>query len=113
MRGHADRGSVTAEFALALPAVLVLLALALGAVRVGVSQVQCVDAARAGARVAARGEASDVVRAAALAAAPRGANVSVTRADGSVVVEVSSAQSLAGPLGGSVLARAAATAAVE
>lgn len=112
-RAGRDTGSVTSEFALALPAVLVLLALALGAVRVVVTQVQCVDAARAGARVAARGEAPDVVRAAAAAVAPDGAAISVERSAGSVVVEVSSGQRLAGPIGGSVLARASASAAVE
>ena len=108
-----DTGSVTSEFALALPAVLVLLALALGAVRVVVTQVQCLDAARAGARVAARGEAPEVVRAAARAAAPDGASVSVTRSAGTVLVEVRSDQRLAGPLGGTVRARADAVAAVE
>ena len=114
MRGAGrDTGSVTSEFALALPAVLVLLALALGAVRVVLTQVQCVDAARAGARVAARGEAPDVVRATAADLAPDGAGVSVTRSSGHVVVEVSSGARLVGPLGGPVLARASATAAVE
>jgi Flp pilus assembly protein TadG len=108
-----DRGSVAAEFAVLLPAVVLLLALGLGAVRVVVTQVQCVDAARAAARVAARGEPVDVVRAAALAAGPDGARVSVQVGSGTVTVEVSSSQALAGPLGGTVLARGSATAAVE
>ncbi|MEZ0165514.1 TadE family type IV pilus minor pilin [Kineococcus sp. LSe6-4] len=118
-RGRADTGSVTAEFALLLPAVVVLLALALGAVRVAVAQVQCVDAARAAARAAARGEPAEVVLRVARAAAPEGAGVRVgAAAEGgagvrTVRVEVSSPQALAGPLGGTVLARAAATAAVE
>ncbi|MBB2900885.1 Flp pilus assembly protein TadG [Kineococcus radiotolerans] len=108
-----DRGSITAEFALALPAVLLLLALALGTARVVLSQVQCADAARAGARAAARGEAPDVVRAAGAAVAPDGAAVTVTRAAGVVVVEVGAVQRLAGPLGGSVRTGARAVAAVE
>lgn len=113
-----DAGSVTAEFALLLPAVVVLLALALGAVRVVVTQVQCVDAARAAARAAARGESLDVVERVARAAGPAGARVRVE--DGSLVagaatvrVEVSVRQRLAGPVGGAVLARGSATAAVE
>jgi uncharacterized protein (UPF0333 family) len=115
--GREDRGSVTAEFALLLPAVVVLLALALGAVRVVVTQLQCVDAARAAARVAARGESVDVVRQVAHAAGPDGATVRVATgtAAGSatVTVEVSATRRLAGPVGGTVLARGAATAAVE
>ncbi len=116
---------MTAEFALLLPAVVVLLALALGTVRAVVTQVQCVDAARAAARAAARGESGDVVLRVARAAGPDGAAVRVHRATGgatggatsggtgTVTVEVSAAQRLAGPLGGNVLARGTATAAVE
>ncbi len=47
---------MVAEFAVALPAVVLVLALLLGAARVALAQVGCVDAARAGARAAARGE---------------------------------------------------------
>lgn len=112
-RAGGDRGSVTAEFAFLLPAVVVLLALALGAVRVVVAQVQCVDAARAGARAAARGEPVDVVRQVTRAAGPDGAGVRIEVAAGTVTVEVSAPQRLAGPLGGDVLARGTATAAVE
>ncbi|GAB3456568.1 TadE family type IV pilus minor pilin [Kineococcus endophyticus] len=117
-----DAGSVTAEFALLLPAVVVLLALALGAVRVVVTQVQCVDAARAAARVAARGESLDVVQRVARAAGPAGAVVRVdvgsgagspVAGAGTVRIEVSVQQRLAGPVGGAVLARGSATAAVE
>jgi len=108
-----DRGSVTAEFALLLPALVLLLALGLGAVQAVLAQVQCVDAARAAARAAARGEPADVVRATAASAAPDGAQVSVAVGSGTVSVEVSSRRTLAGPLGGSVLARGTATAAVE
>lgn len=51
-----ERGMVSAEFAVALPALLLVLALALGVVRLSIDQVRCVDAARAAARLLARGE---------------------------------------------------------
>ena len=44
--GRRDRGMVTAELALAVPVVVMVLALGLAAIRVGVDQVRCVDAAR-------------------------------------------------------------------
>ncbi|MGI4894688.1 MAG: TadE family type IV pilus minor pilin [Janthinobacterium lividum] len=108
-----DEGSVVAEFALALPAVLVLLAVVLAGARVVLVQLDCVDAARAGARAAARGDTPDVVRAAAGALAPAGSAITVRAGTGTVVVDVSSRQRLAGVLGGEVLARGSATAALE
>ncbi|WP_174777003.1 TadE family type IV pilus minor pilin [Cryobacterium lactosi] len=53
---HRDRGSITAEFAAALPAVLVVLALCLGAVQVMGQQVRMSDAAAYMARLLARGD---------------------------------------------------------
>jgi Flp pilus assembly protein TadG len=47
---------VTAEFAVALPAVLLLLALLLAGASAGVTQLRLEEAARAGARALARGE---------------------------------------------------------
>ena len=47
---------MSAEFAAALPAVLVLLALCLAAVQLGVHQVRVQDAAAVAARVSARGD---------------------------------------------------------
>lgn len=70
-----DRGSVTAETAVAFPALVLLLAIAIWGVSVAAAQVACVDAARAAARAAARGEPLAEVRAAAGRAAPRGASV--------------------------------------
>ncbi len=55
-RPHRDRGSVTAEFAAALPAVLVVLACCLGAVQVVGQQVRLTDAAADVARLLARGD---------------------------------------------------------
>lgn len=82
------RGSATAEFAVALPAVVVVLAVALWAVSVVEARLRCVDAARAGARAAARGEPLDRVEAAVAAAAPAGATVSVVRTGEFARVEV-------------------------
>jgi hypothetical protein len=51
-----SRGAVTAEFAVALPAVLLLLAMLLAGSAAGITQLRLEDAARAGARALARGE---------------------------------------------------------
>jgi Flp pilus assembly protein TadG len=74
-----QRGSITAETAVAFPALVVVLATALWGVSAAAAQVACVDAARAGARAAARGEPQTKVRAAVLRAAPSRANVSLSR----------------------------------
>jgi Flp pilus assembly protein TadG len=75
--GRADRGSVTAETAVALPALAFVLVAAVWGVSATASQVACVDAARAGARAAARGEPVAQVRAEVLRAAPPRASVDV------------------------------------
>lgn len=74
-----QRGSITAETAVAFPALVVVLATALWGVSAAAAQVACVDAARAGARAAARGEPPPEVRAEVLRAAPPNANVSLVR----------------------------------
>jgi hypothetical protein len=56
-----DRGAVTAEFAVALPAVLLLLALLLAGSAAGITQLRLEEAARAGARALARGEDAGAV----------------------------------------------------
>ncbi|MFD7707557.1 TadE family type IV pilus minor pilin [Streptomyces sp. NPDC059785] len=74
-----DQGFVTAETAVVLPA-LVLFAMALvWALLAASAQIQCVDAARAGARAAARQDPPDAVLTVARQAAPRGARVTVSR----------------------------------
>ncbi|MFD4032800.1 TadE family type IV pilus minor pilin [Streptomyces sp. NPDC058637] len=74
-----DRGAVTAEAAMAVP-VLVAFALALvWALVAAADQIRCVDAARAGARAAARSEPEAAVLSAALEAAPDGARVDLSR----------------------------------
>jgi hypothetical protein len=77
-RRRGERGLVTAETAVAFPALVVVLAIALWGVSAAAAQIACVDAARAGARAAARGEPSAAVRAAVLRAAPPNAQVSVS-----------------------------------
>ncbi|MFG1748772.1 TadE family type IV pilus minor pilin [Streptosporangium sandarakinum] len=79
---------MTAETAVVLPAVVVVLAAALWAVAAVGAQLQCVDAARAGARAAARGEPAERVRADVLALAPAGASVRVDVTAETVRVEV-------------------------
>ena len=54
---HRDRGSVSAEFAVAVPAIAVIIALAIGALTAGSTHVRLQDAAADAARLAARGEA--------------------------------------------------------
>ena len=75
---------VTAELAVAIPAVVLVLAICLTGVTAGVDQIRCVDAARVGARAAARGDSPASVREVALAAGPAGARVTVV-ADGARV----------------------------
>ncbi|WP_405870580.1 MULTISPECIES: TadE family type IV pilus minor pilin [unclassified Streptomyces] len=91
MRGcekGADRGFVTAESAVVLP-VLVMFAMALvWGLLVVAAQIQCVDAARTGARAAARQDPADSVVEVAREAAPRGAKVTVDREGDQVHVVV-------------------------
>ncbi|MFD1937168.1 MULTISPECIES: TadE family type IV pilus minor pilin [Nonomuraea] len=70
---------MTAETAAVLPALMVVLAAALWAVTVVNTHLRCVDAARTGARAAARGEPLAQVRERTKAIAPRGARVDITR----------------------------------
>ena len=99
-RRAGERGSVTAEFAVGLPAVIAVLAVALGAVASATAQMRCVDAARAGARAAARGESGAATVAAAKAAAPAGATIKVSRSGTTVRVQVRGHVAFLGPIGG-------------
>ncbi|MFE3672189.1 TadE family type IV pilus minor pilin, partial [Streptomyces goshikiensis] len=69
----ADRGYVTAEAALVIPALVLFAALLVWALMAAAAQIRCVDAARAGARAAARSEPGDTAVAAAAAPPPPGA----------------------------------------
>lgn len=55
-KSPAEEGVITAEFAVALPAVTVVLALCLGAASTGVAQLKVEESARTAARAAARGD---------------------------------------------------------
>lgn len=83
-----ERGMVTAELAVAIPAVVLVLALCLVAVGAAVDQIRCVDAARLAVRAAARGDSAAHVRALAVEAAPAGATVDVSAQAGAVRVSV-------------------------
>ncbi|GAA1006753.1 MULTISPECIES: TadE family type IV pilus minor pilin [Streptomyces] len=89
MRGHerrggrgrqdADAGFVTAEAAMVLPVLVFVVTTLVWGLLVVLAQIQCVDAARAGARAAARQDPEGAVVRAAREVAPRGAKVTVTR----------------------------------
>jgi len=91
-----DAGMVTAELAVALPALVLVLALAIGVLAVGTARLRCADAAQAAARLAARGEPVATVRAAAARIASPGVEVRVAGTTTDVTVEVSAAVSLPG-----------------
>src|SRR5262245_41661591 len=82
-----DRGSVTAELAVAFPVVVLLLLAGLTGVTAVLTKLRCVDAAREAARVEARGESGGSVG---QRAAPDGAVVSVSVEGGDVHVVVRS-----------------------
>ncbi|MEV4432214.1 TadE family type IV pilus minor pilin [Streptomyces sp. NPDC049555] len=95
---RSDGGYVTAEAAVALPA-LAFFALALiWGLMAASAQIQCVDAARAGARAAARQDPPPAVVAAARSAAPRDARVAVMREGDMVRVRVEARAVGPGPL---------------
>jgi Flp pilus assembly protein TadG len=83
---------VTAETAVVLPVLLLVLAGAVAAVTVVGAHLRCLDAAREGARAAARGDDAAAVLAVTAAASPGGATTSVdvegTRVRVTVAVEV-------------------------
>jgi enamine deaminase RidA (YjgF/YER057c/UK114 family) len=97
MSRRRDGGMATAELAVVLPTLVLIIAAGLTMVSVVLAQVRCVDAAREAARAAARGELPEVVRSVAAQAAPAGASVEVGRAGEEVRVTVSAR---AGRIGG-------------
>ncbi|MWV49235.1 TadE family protein [Rathayibacter sp. VKM Ac-2803] len=80
----AAEGSATAEFAVVLPAVVVVLALCLGSVAASAQYVRLVDAAADGARSAARGDDAAVP----VGRIDAGASVAVAEEGGLVCVSV-------------------------
>lgn len=83
-----DRGFVTAESAVVLPVLVVFATALVWGLLVMAAQIQCVDAARTGARAAARQDPADAVLEVTRATAPRGAEVTVSREGDQVRVVV-------------------------
>jgi hypothetical protein len=93
-----EAGSITAELALALPTLVLLLGVGLWLQSAVALQARCQDAARAGARAAARGDADGAIRAALLGVLPPGAEVGISRAGRMVTVSVRAIPSVPGAL---------------
>lgn len=93
-------GAVTAEFAVTLPAVLLLLALLLSAAAAGVTQVRLEEGARAGARALARGEDPAAVQDIVARLSGNSAAVVVSADGGWLSVTVT--DRVGGPLGASI-----------
>jgi hypothetical protein len=80
----------TVELAVAMPSVVLVLGLGLTALTAGADQVRCVDAARATARLAARGEPGSGAMAAGQRLAPEGSEIRVSAGPDEVTVVVTS-----------------------
>jgi Flp pilus assembly protein TadG len=104
---------VTAEIAVALPALLILVMASVTAVAVLTAQLRCFDAAREGARAAARGEPPAATRDIASRAAPRHAEVIVTAAGDRVSVAVTTTVRLLSVRGPSITVQGRAVTAAE
>jgi hypothetical protein len=111
--GAREQGSVTAELAVALPAVVLVLVAVLVLAASAVTQLRCADAARAGARAAAIGEDASAVRSTAARVAGEGAQIAVAHDGDWVTVSVSAAVVSEGLRTGPLVARASAVAWVE
>ena len=94
---QSQRGAVTAEFAVALPAVILLFAFLFAAGAAGITQLRLEEAARAGARSLARGENSGEVQGIVRRLAGEGATAGVA-SDGDWVTVTASA-AVGGSLG--------------
>jgi Flp pilus assembly protein TadG len=94
------RGAVTAEFAVTLPAVLLLLALLLAGAAAGATQLRLEEAALAGARALARGESQASTQA--IVSRLAGASATAAIAADGEWVSVTVADRVPGPLGSTV-----------
>jgi Flp pilus assembly protein TadG len=81
---------VTAEFAVALPALALVVAASIVGISAITDRMRCADAAGIAARLAARGEPVAVVRQVALRAAPRGAQLRLVTSTDTVIATVTS-----------------------
>ncbi|MCL2454986.1 MAG: hypothetical protein FWD18_06755 [Micrococcales bacterium] len=100
MRARGDGGSVTAELAIGMVAVTMLVVVVLAVAAATVTRVRCTDAARAATRVATLGEDDASVRAVAERVAGVGASTTVDRSGGWVTVTVTAPVVAEGPFGG-------------
>jgi Flp pilus assembly protein TadG len=89
MTFRTERGSITAEFAVVLPAVLLVLVLCVGAASVSVQRVEAQSAASAAARILARGDGEGAAAGAVGRLAP-GARMDSARDGDFVCVSVTS-----------------------
>ena len=87
---------VTAEFAAAMPAVALILALACSVLGFVVDEIRCLDAARAAARSASRGDSARETRQVARQLAPPDAAVTISGRDVVTVVVRAPARRLGG-----------------
>jgi hypothetical protein len=79
---------VTAELAMGLPALVFVLLFGLTMLGALATEARCADAARIGARAAARGETDEAVRRWAALAAPPGAIITLRRGTNTVEIQV-------------------------
>jgi Flp pilus assembly protein TadG len=98
MTDRRDSGMATAELAVVLPVLVLVIAAGLTAVSVMLAQLRCVDAARETARAAVRGEPAALVRSAGDRVAPSGAAIDVATEGDEVRVTVSARAGKAGGL---------------
>lgn len=83
-----DRGMVTAELAVVIPAVVLVLVVCVAGLMAALDQIRCVDAAALASRAAARGDSPLAVRMLAERAAPDGAIVALGQSGGQAHVSV-------------------------
>ncbi len=93
-----ESGSATAELALALPTLMLILGVGVWMQSAVALQARCQDAARAGARAAARGDPDREIRGALGAALPSGAQIAISRSGSQVTVAVRAEASVPGVL---------------
>jgi hypothetical protein len=93
-----DAGYVTAETAVVVPSLVLLVGMLLWGLTSAAALIECVDGARAGARAAARGESRQEVLRVARSAAPPGARARLAREKDLVRVTVTARSAGPGPL---------------
>ncbi len=90
---------VTAELAVAIPSLVLVLGLVVGGLSLGIDEIRCIDAARVGARALARGDDQGAAESVARRVAPPAATIGVAQSQTEVTVDVSVRRSLLGAAG--------------